>query len=350
MSIKITWVVNDVLAHSAYPSPQDLESISSKGIGAIVSLEKREDKDLILNRFEYLEEYVRDFSAPSFRQLDRINEFIDEMAGKNKPVLVHCLEAGRSGTAIVAYLIYKGMSFDDALHKVRRQIEDAVDCDKQVQTLRKYEKRIRGGRVGEIQTFRSKSYIQNPWYLQTDKIEALFNKSLSTYEKFLGKVGLMKIRVKTLLVEIELEGKNREDQTVYYKLQRIIEESEKENTLFNLNKAKLSDLRSNAYIYFDGKAIFELHSEDPEIITVRGKAGKKEFVCNCSKKYFAQLSASLFTTILDAGKFINNQSLDIFLIGKIMQSPRTSKEFLLLNALYIGGSTEDINSIYKTKS
>ena len=145
--MKIYWIIENKLAHSLYPYKRDqLEDLyDKKGIRAIVSLINRSDKDRDFIKekgFEYLEVVVKDQTAPTIDQLILINKFIDSMIDKKKPVLVHCVAAGRSGTVLVSHLIYHGKSFTDSLSEVRNIIKNAnaVECSSQKEILKDFEK------------------------------------------------------------------------------------------------------------------------------------------------------------------------------------------------------------------
>ena len=147
MVIKINWIIKNKLAHSGLPHPTDLDYLYRRGIKAIVSLVHLPNvyNPFIKKKFEYLEVGVTDWTAPTIDQLIRIGKFIDSMINKNKPVLVHCIAGGRSGTVLVSYLIYHGKSFDDSLSEVRGKIKDvrAVECPSQEEILKKFEMYVR---------------------------------------------------------------------------------------------------------------------------------------------------------------------------------------------------------------
>ncbi|MCK4731327.1 MAG: dual specificity protein phosphatase family protein [Methanophagales archaeon] len=147
--MKINWIIENMLAHSRYPYARDqLDDLYKKGIRAIVSLVNRRDEDKYFIKekgFEYLEESVKDCTAPTIDQLIRINKFIDSMINIKKPVLVHCIAGGRSGTVLVSYQIHHGKTFDDSLSEVRDKIKGAVavNCPPQEEILKKFEMYVR---------------------------------------------------------------------------------------------------------------------------------------------------------------------------------------------------------------
>ncbi len=146
--MKVNWVIENMLAHSMYPSKEQFNDFYKIGIRAIVSLVKRSDNEKILMNklgIKYFEVGVKDFTAPTIEQLEKINTFIDSMINKKKPVLVHCIAGGRSGTVLISYLIKHGGSFNDSILKVRELIKDidVVECQAQEEILKKFELHVR---------------------------------------------------------------------------------------------------------------------------------------------------------------------------------------------------------------
>jgi len=147
-SMTINWIIYKVLAQSSYPYKDDLDDLYEKGIKAIVSLEPHPHKDLIHKMgFEHLEVHIRDYTAPKLHQFILINEFIDEMRSLEKPVLVHCFQAGRSGTICAGYLIHEGMTSNAAIIEVREKIPNpfitAIETSDQECSLKEYETAIK---------------------------------------------------------------------------------------------------------------------------------------------------------------------------------------------------------------
>ena len=58
-------------------------------------------------------------------------------------------------------------------------------------------------------------------------------------------------------------------------------------------------------------------------------------------KFFARAQ-----TLLDASKLIHDQNLNLFFLGKIIDKNYSPKGILLLDALYIGGSSEDVHKLW----
>ncbi len=137
----VVWLCENALAQSEYPGTTSLDDLHDKGIRAIVSLERRPDADVVKEKgFEYLEECIEDHTAPSMEQLIRINQFIDSMMSKQRPVLVHCLLGSRSGAILVSHLIYHGKSYTKAFAEVKNMIPITGDYSSLREALKKFEK------------------------------------------------------------------------------------------------------------------------------------------------------------------------------------------------------------------
>jgi protein-tyrosine phosphatase len=152
--IDFTWILEGKLANSGYPFNKHLPFLWNKGIRAIISIERRPDKSkhkLISQGFDYLEVTWKDFTAPTLSQLDTINQFIDEKIAENKPVLVHCFQGMRSGTAIISYLVYSGVfgTCEEAYRYVRetKGVRTAANINEQKAILREYTEAARPSNV-----------------------------------------------------------------------------------------------------------------------------------------------------------------------------------------------------------
>ncbi|HID24363.1 MAG TPA: hypothetical protein EYP14_18450, partial [Planctomycetaceae bacterium] len=114
---------------------------------AIVSLtESPLPKSLIEEfGFEYHHVPVRDFTAPTLKQVDQLVRFITQRRERGKVVAVHCgAGLGRTGTVLSCYLVSRGYSAEDAIDKVRSVRPGSVETRGQEELVRLYEKKLRG--------------------------------------------------------------------------------------------------------------------------------------------------------------------------------------------------------------
>jgi atypical dual specificity phosphatase len=92
--------------------------------------------------FEYLHSHIS--GTPSPIQLREIIQFVEEQNVQSKPVVVHCAEGkGRTGTVLAAYLVYKGVSADDAINKVREKRPGSIQNLDQENAIRMFERTLR---------------------------------------------------------------------------------------------------------------------------------------------------------------------------------------------------------------
>jgi protein-tyrosine phosphatase len=121
------------------PEEKDLENLTQAGIKSIVCLleDNSNIKAYNKNGFESLWLPVADNEAPTFEQVEKLVEFIDEQNQKNNPVAIHCQGGrGRTGTAIASYLISKGDSFEEAMNKIDEKQLNAIKKDFQINFLK----------------------------------------------------------------------------------------------------------------------------------------------------------------------------------------------------------------------
>ncbi len=119
-----SWL-DEFVAGSAMPSsPEEVVWLLGVGVRAVVSLDPNLPPDVAETIREVgLEHHVvpvEDFSAPTVRQLDLITGILEGHASSGERVVVHCLMGcGRTGTALAAYLVRRGIPPDEAIYRVR---------------------------------------------------------------------------------------------------------------------------------------------------------------------------------------------------------------------------------------
>lgn len=134
MSVEYYWIKEKTLAIGPYPSSKDLEELSKLGFKAIINLTEDSFKN------EFIEESfisslwipIPEFGVPSPSNL---LSFIRNMSFFEKakiPVFMYCIAGrGRSGTVSAIYLMMKGNSSKEAIDKVRKIREGAIETYEQ---------------------------------------------------------------------------------------------------------------------------------------------------------------------------------------------------------------------------
>jgi atypical dual specificity phosphatase len=123
----------------------ELKAVKEQGIQAIVSLTGTPLNPDVVTRlgFDFLHSHIS--STPSLEQLDEIIKFVEEKNAQSKPVLVHCGEGkGRTGTVLAAYLVYRGLNAEDAVHLVRERRPGSIETLEQEDVVRNFEKHVKG--------------------------------------------------------------------------------------------------------------------------------------------------------------------------------------------------------------
>ena len=122
----------------------ELKAVKEEGVQAIISLTGTPLNPDIVSRigFEYLHSHIS--GAPSVKQLDEIIKFVEQQNAQSKPVLVHCGEGkGRTGTVLAAYLVYHGLSADEAIRVVREKRPGSIENLEQENAIREFEKHLK---------------------------------------------------------------------------------------------------------------------------------------------------------------------------------------------------------------
>lgn len=135
--VNFSWVREQQLAGSAYPSPAACAAMAEAGVGALLTLTERP-----LGEVEGLVQHHEpwpDFGTPGLDQLARCVAWIDAQLAAGRPVAVHCLAGmGRTGTVLAAWLIAHGLSADEALAEVRARRPGSVETRGQERALHEF--------------------------------------------------------------------------------------------------------------------------------------------------------------------------------------------------------------------
>jgi atypical dual specificity phosphatase len=116
----------------------ELPLLHRAGIRAVVSLLNTPSDDAVFTSagFKFMCCPVGYGLAPSLEQAKAIVDFIDVCRQQSLPVAIHCEGGlGRTGTAIAAYFIHKGMGSREAITFVRSKEPSAIETVQQVRFL-----------------------------------------------------------------------------------------------------------------------------------------------------------------------------------------------------------------------
>jgi atypical dual specificity phosphatase len=148
--LNFSWLIDDEVAGHAEPtSEEDLASLFTKGIRALVRMSehpKVSPGQVTRQGMDDLHEPVPDFASPSQEQLGRIIGFITKSIWDGKPVGVSCgAGIGRTGTVLACYLAERALTAKGFIIEVRRTRPGAVETSGQFKTVEEYVRRLLSG-------------------------------------------------------------------------------------------------------------------------------------------------------------------------------------------------------------
>lgn len=137
------WVTDHVLA-CPYPSDvAGLAALAGDGVTLVVNLDRRRHDPADLARHALAEIHlpVRNFTAPTPRQLEEGVAAIVHAVVNDRRVAVHCGSGlGRSGTLVACYLVEQGHVADEAIALLRALRPGSVETFGQVRAVKTYER------------------------------------------------------------------------------------------------------------------------------------------------------------------------------------------------------------------
>jgi len=119
----------------------ELPVLYSAGVRAVVSLLNIPSDAAVYESagFNFLCLPVPDGSAPDLKQTSEFVRFVDDNRAAQRPVAVHCeAGVGRTGTMLATYLIAKGRTAGEAIHRVREVEPRAVETPRQIRFLEEF--------------------------------------------------------------------------------------------------------------------------------------------------------------------------------------------------------------------
>jgi atypical dual specificity phosphatase len=124
IAMNFGWIEKGKVAGCRGPrTKRDLQFLVSQGIRALVRLTYKESditkQDVEANMMEDCYVPVKDFTAPSPNQIDRVIKFIRSALDRGKPVAVSCGAGyGRTGTILACYLVSLGFTAEQAIERL----------------------------------------------------------------------------------------------------------------------------------------------------------------------------------------------------------------------------------------
>ena len=144
--LNFSWVEPNLLAGLAYPGRlEELQWLRANGIQVLLTLTENPLSKTDINESGLLSihEPIPDWHAPTIQQLERCLGTIRMANEKNMGVAVHCAAGiGRTGTILTAYLMSKGIPFQDAITQMRKMRPGSVESTVQVELLREWSNKL----------------------------------------------------------------------------------------------------------------------------------------------------------------------------------------------------------------
>lgn len=143
-----SWVIPDLIAAMGRPRElhEEMPYLKKQKIDMIISLTRAPLARSFVDEFgfDYLHLPMRDFSAPTQRQIDRFVNAIKKCSDENKKVAIHCQAGmGRTGTMISCFLVNRGMDAREAINQVRKLRPGSVETYEQEMAVLDYEHRLK---------------------------------------------------------------------------------------------------------------------------------------------------------------------------------------------------------------
>ena len=147
--MNFSWIENGRVAGCRGPRTSgDLAFLRSQGIRALVRLAYEEETGMTKRKVEAekIEDFyepVRDFTAPSQKQIDHVLKFIRNALDHGKPVAVSCGGGiGRTGTILGCYLVSLGHTAEQAIQQLRLTRLGSVEVLEQREAILEFEGRF----------------------------------------------------------------------------------------------------------------------------------------------------------------------------------------------------------------
>jgi atypical dual specificity phosphatase len=150
------WLLPGMLGGTPRPGiiaseQEDLRALARIGIRVLVGLEEEQHVQVPAGSgIEYLRFPIQDMRAPSLKDALRFCREVDSWLEAEQPVAVHCRAGlGRTGTMLVAYLVWRGYGAREALERARAINPRWVQSEDQLRFISEFEfwLRMHGGGI-----------------------------------------------------------------------------------------------------------------------------------------------------------------------------------------------------------
>lgn len=148
-TMNFSWVIEHEIAGSRGPySRHELDLLKQYGVGALVRMMEGAIAAGLHTEAQSMGladlcEPVRDYSAPSQEQIDRMIAFAKQHVSEGIPVGVSCdAGKGRTGTVLACYLVAKGASAGEAISKIRHLRPGSIETPEQEESVHTFARRL----------------------------------------------------------------------------------------------------------------------------------------------------------------------------------------------------------------
>lgn len=143
------WIIDGRLIAMHRPSRHDLAALRMAGVDHVISLSELPLSPDALAEYdlEAIHIPLPDMTAPGIEQIRRFVRRLDNLVKTGHKVAVHCgAGLGRTGTMLACYLVFTGLSAEDALKEIRLRRPGSVESRNQENAVRAWEEYRKRGR------------------------------------------------------------------------------------------------------------------------------------------------------------------------------------------------------------
>ena len=138
-----SWIDKHVAGMAYPPSEKALESLEQLNIGLIVTLTE-EPIPFTKQSIKIVHIPVKDYSVPTFDQVNQVIDAIDGMLIQDKSAVIHCQGGcGRTGTMLACWLVAKhNFEPNDAIKQIRTLRPSSIETEDQENFITAFSKTL----------------------------------------------------------------------------------------------------------------------------------------------------------------------------------------------------------------